>query len=1209
MKQLNSETILSVNTDPMQSLIEENRMLALENRTVRQQSDIMADLMIKQFQETEKIFDLFRFADAAEEKYRLLIKNIPNVIFRGYADGSLDIIDEKIENLTGYVKEDFLSGRIRWFDLILKEDLESAKAVFRQAMKGTHSYSREYRFRSKDGETVWVQEVSRIVCGKDGKIAFITGSILDISKRKTAEEALIKAKDELEMRVRERTAALAKANSELQAEIAERLQAEEALRISERKYRSIFVNAAGGIYQSDTRGRIMTANPAFVRIMGYDSEQDLIRNVTNLKEQFYADAEKREALRNLFKKSDAVKNFETRFYRKDRSLVSVLLNARAVRDENGKLLYYEGILEDITQKKHLEELKLAKEAAEAGSQAKSDFLANMSHEIRTPMNAVMGLTELMLRTDLTSRQRDYLSKIKLSAYMLLGIINDILDFSKIEAGRLELESVNFQLYEVMERISDMFSDKASEKGIELVVSIADDVPFSLIGDPLRLGQVLTNLINNAVKFTHSGEVIVKAELARRHESNTGLSVFRSVFSSEADSDETVHICFTVRDTGIGIPSDYLPRLFEVFTQANGSVSSKYGGTGLGLAISKRLVEVMNGKIEVETVEGKGTEFSFTVPFGTQPGNSAEKPLIPENIRGRKILVVDDNATSRIIFSNILKSFGFKSVSAASGPAALQELEASHRDKPFHLVLMDWMMPEMDGIETLKKMRSSADFFSVPVIMMTGFGREEIMQKARAFGADEFLIKPIKQSMLLDAIVKVFGYESPESRRKNIITVQNPDQKAHFQGVRVLLAEDNSINRQVAAEILESAGISVDTAFNGKEAVQKLTSHHPVSQFSILNSHSYYDAVLMDVQMPEMDGYEATRRIREWEKQVSGNRKQVTGDLQPATCNLPPVPIIAMTAHAMEGERKRCMDAGMNDFIVKPVNINQLFSVLSRWVTGGKEKPKLENPGPKPANIITSADLIISGQYAKPAAAAPVIDMDAALRRLRGNKKLLYHLLEEFSRKYADGAYKIREALNRNDTEFISHLAHKLKGVAGNLSATHLYAAVLQTERALRGKNISDITLSVDAFEQALNRVLQFVSLLKTDSAQEFSAAGETNSGVQKSNFYSKSHHTECQPSTLSPQHSVLSTHPSALIPPSEKAALMFGKLEKLLKTGDLDAEDCLEEIKQFLTDAGVHSLLKKIEKEINDLHFEGAEKTLSEIKIILNSSLKGEQGQ
>ncbi len=1089
----------------------------------------------------------------SEKKYRLLLKNLPNIVGKGQLDGAVDFFDDKVQMLTGYTKEEFLTGEVKWTDLVIEADLGRYKRVFSHAMKTrTKSYMREYRIRTKPGKIIWIQEGSQIICNEKGRIEFVIGAFLNITKRKLAEEALMKAHNELEMRVAERTAELADANRELQAEINERKHAEDALRKSEEKYRGIFKHAAGGIYQTTPDGRILTANPAFVRIMGYESEADLLHTVTDVKKEFYVDPKARQNMQKLFKTYGTVKGFETRFHRKDRRVIHVSLNAREVRDENQNVLHYEGFLEDITQRKRIEEFKIAKEAAEASAKAKSNFLANMSHEIRTPMNAIVGLTELALRSEgVSPRQRDYLAKIKLSSHTLLGIINDILDFSKIEAGRLDLEFTEFHLYDVMDNLSDMFSGQAAEKGIEIVISIDDDVPRALMGDPLRLGQVLTNLTNNAIKFTDEGEILVKAERARDQIDAKGTHTQHA----DAKGTHTQHattrkaaIRFTVKDTGIGIPPTYMPQLFSAFTQANGTTTRKYGGTGLGLTICKHLVKMMGGHIEVESEPGKGAHFSFTLAFDVQREDKYQKPVIPPDLHGTRVLVVDDNETSRKIFTEILNSFGFEAMSVSSGKEALEALRRVTAEEPYSLVLMDWMMPEMDGITTLKKIRAYPSSSQLPVIMMTAFGREEVMRQAETAGVNGFLIKPVKQSVLFDTIINLFGEESEEMTGQTPTEISDIKLEPSSIGSRLLLAEDNSINRQVAKEMLERSGFIVDTAVNGREAVRMATE-------------APYDALLMDVQMPEMDGYEATRRIRDWEKAQS-SKLEAERDSQLTAYSLQ-LPIIAMTAHAMKGDREKCLEAGMDDYIAKPIDIRKMFSILSRWVTPEKDSA-FESVSPTSSvgdqnSKFENQNLRRAKEEVQIPCSLPGIEIETVLNRLGGNIRLLRNLLLDFRGNYADTPEKIKGALAKDDAGAICQMMHTIKGVAGNISAKNLQAAALEIEMAARRGRLEDIDYLLHHFEDALNQVLQ--------SGKQLGSYGE-KSGTDP--------REDCKADL-------------------KKATPMLLRLGKLLRQSDLEAVDYMDVIKPYLTGPPFHKEVKELADQISALDFDNALKILDSI--------------
>ncbi|MGD8294691.1 MAG: ATP-binding protein, partial [Desulfobacterales bacterium] len=446
----------------------------------------------------------------------------------------------------------------------------------------------------------------------------------------------------------------------------------------------------------------------------------------------------------------------------------------------------------------MEDLDEARNQAEDATKAKSDFLANMSHEIRTPMNAVIGMTHLAMKTELTAKQYDYLKKIDISAKALLGIINDILDFSKIEAGKLDMEAVDFQLENTLDNISTLVGIKTQEKGLELLFKTDPAVPTALVGDPLRLGQILINLSNNAVKFTDSGEVVISTELVRKDKAQVTLK-------------------FSVRDTGIGMTTEQAAKLFQPFSQADSSTTRKYGGTGLGLTISKRLAEMMGGEIRVESQAGQGSTFSFTANFGLGKEAAKKSFHLSRDLRRMKVLVVDDNATSREILQEMLGSFSFEVTLAASGPEGITEIEKANEDRPIELVIMDWKMPGMDGIEASRHIKNHTGLNKIPAILMvTAYGREELMQQAEGMGLEGFLLKPVSPSMLFDATIQAFGEAVPEISRAAQRHQKEAEMLQHLQGAHVLLVEDNEINQQVAREILEGVGLNVAIATNGQE---------------------------------------------------------------------------------------------------------------------------------------------------------------------------------------------------------------------------------------------------------------------------------------------------------------------------------------------------------------------------------------------------------
>jgi two-component system, sensor histidine kinase and response regulator len=686
----------------------------------------------------------------------------------------------------------------------------------------------------------------------------------------------------------------------------------------------------------------------------------------------------------------------------------------------------------------MEDLDEEKAKAEAATQAKSDFLANMSHEIRTPMNAVIGMAHLALKTELTLKQQDYLNKIQSSANSLLGIINDILDFSKIEAGKLDIEAVDFNLEDVLENLGNLVTVKAQEKKhLEVLFATDADVPRFLVGDPLRLGQVLLNLSGNAVKFTETGEIVVSTRV-------------------KSQSNDRLEMQFTISDTGIGLTEEQIGKLFQSFSQADTSTTRQYGGTGLGLTISKRLVEMMGGEIWVESTPGEGSQFHFTVVFGLG-AEKARRHFVPEpDLRGIKVLVVDDNATSRTIFKEMLESFTFDVHLTASGEEALSELQSA--EKPFELVVMDWKMPGMDGIETARRIKSHRNLTNIPaIIMVTAYGREEVMRLSDKVGLEGFLLKPVNASVLFDAVMAALGGKAAAGKAQR--QMGDADTVlAQIAGAKVLLVEDNEINQQVAREILEGAGIVVTLANNGLEGVNAVKA-------------GSFDAVLMDVQMPVMDGYTATGKIREWESE-SDDRS--------------PTPIIAMTAHAMAGDEAKSLQAGMNDHVTKPIDPLQLFAALQKWIT------PVEADRPLPASPAAPQEKMEDDL----SAALPGFDLSAALGRLMGNRQLYRKLLGNFGRECQEVGPLLHEACAADDYRQIDELAHRLKGAAGNLGATQVQDAALALESLAKGAQevvpaVSDLKRCMVVLESSLENALSALESAGLMASNEGEAGGRS----------------------------------------------------------------------------------------------------------------------
>lgn len=758
---------------------------------------------------------------------------------------------------------------------------------------------------------------------------------------------------------------------------------------------SVLENLQAAVYAKDLNGKYTYINKQWETVTGIDRDSCIGKTATDIFRPDLGEAYEENDLNVI--KSKKIQIIEEHSNREENT--QTYLSTKVPMKQNDDIIGLCSISTDITQRKIMEEeLYKAKKTAEEAAKSKSDFLANMSHEIRTPMNAILGMSYLMEKTDLSEKQKDYLGKIRLSGQHLLGVINDILDFSKIEAGKLDIECIDFKLYEVLDNLSNCISEKCMSKGLELVFDVNSNVPNELCGDPLRIGQILINYVNNAIKFTEQGEIIVRIR-------------------KEETLAQGFLLKFEVQDTGIGLTTDQKAKLFQSFQQADTSTTRKYGGTGLGLAISKDLAELMGGEVGVESEYGKGSNFWFTTHFRVS-GKTEQSIISNEGLENLRVLVVDDNNQARMILSEMLNSMRIRVDEAGSGESAIEMVQMEDlRQDPYEIVFVDMQMPNLNGIQTVERL-SQIKLKSPPkYVMVTAFGREEVFCKAERAGFELVMVKPVNLWVLYETMIRILEKNrlNETVEKKEVETAGQRKILQAISGARILLVEDNELNQMVALELLKEAGLIVDVAENGRIAVEMVAENQ-------------YDLVLMDMQMPVLDGLEATRRIR-------------------SDSRFAELRIIAMTANAMASDRERCIAAGMNDHLPKPIEPNHLFEILAHWI-------------PSRTNIDVSDDCIRdTDDEIFPEAELNIrisgLDVELGLRRVLGKKKPYLNLLRKFMAGQPSFITDLDQAVSNGDYTAAERLVHTLKGVSGNIGAIEIRETATILETAIREQPSKD----------------------------------------------------------------------------------------------------------------------------------------------------------
>ena len=800
---------------------------------------------------------------------------------------------------------------------------------------------------------------------------------------------------------------------------------------AEARFRGIFENAVEGIYQTTPDGQFMTVNPALARMLGYENLVDLTDGITDISSQVYVDPSRRAEFIETLDQQRVVFGFESEIRRANGETMWISENASVRRDLDGIVLYYEGTVEDITERRKARYFEAERNAADAANRAKSDFLASMSHEIRTPLNGIIGFLDLLAATRLENNQQRFVDLAKSSAGTLLHLINDILDLSKIEAGGIEFESAEFVVHELVESVPEMFSPQGRTRGLELNCCISPDVPQAVIGDPERIRQVLINLFSNAVKFTEHGGVNLHVTMADKQ--------------GDPNMEGQAFIRFAVEDTGIGIPQSRIDRLFKAFSQVDASTTRNYGGTGLGLAICKQLVELMGGEIGVDSEAGKGSTFWFRIPLQCTERSTCD--IIP-NIQGLRVLAVDDNHMNLQVLKEQLQSWGVETTTASSGERALDLMkEAAERNTPFQLAILDHIMPEMDGLMLADRISQQEAISDVKLLMLTSYDRDISVEALKRLEMT-CLTKPIRQSRLLDTLVSLSGGRRSSEMQSRMKTEALPLNDRRHQDATILVVDDNEINRLVAHEILQAEGFQVVLAENGREAVDKVSGAHIA-------------LILMDCEMPEMDGFEATRKIRQL---ASTSHSNLRG-----------LPIVALTAQAIKGDQERCLAAGMDDYVMKPVNRQELIQTILKQLDQRTSlvTKELSKKSAEPA-IEDKTDAAHDEQ----------ISIAELRERCGDDENLIQRVLQKFSVKAKSEIALLEQHVREGNIEQVVQVAHSLKGMAANVAAQPVSKIAGTIELAAREQQTDGYEPLMQELSQKFDTCEAVIAHLLSESSRE-----------------------------------------------------------------------------------------------------------------------------